>query len=254
MRARKRFGQNFLTDRTVIDRLVTAINPKKADEILEIGPGRGALTTPLVASGCNLTLVEIDRDLAAMLTGQFPSVRLVEGDILKVDLESLLPRETRVVGNLPYNISTPLMFRLFLHLPRIKDMHFMLQREVVDRITATPGNKSYGRLSVMSQYYCDSIKLFDVAAGAFTPAPKVTSAIVRLTPANRTVTATHVDLLEKLVTQAFNKRRKTLRNAMSGLLAEAEIKSLGIDPSRRPETLSVNEFVSCANAAVEGSL
>lgn len=244
MRARKRFGQNFLTDQRVVRQIIAALSPGPDQHILEIGPGHGALTTHLDKSGCLLKVIEIDRDLAAGLVSQ--GIDVIVGDVLKQDFRRITAKPTRIIGNLPYNISTPLLFRLF-DVPNVVDMHFMLQKEVVDRLTASPGTRDYGRLSIMAQYHCDGEKLFEVAPGAFTPAPKVTSAMIRLVP-RAEKPGVSLPELEKVVTTAFNQRRKTIRNALSSLLDENTLVSLDLDPKRRPDTLSLDDYVRCANA------
>lgn len=252
---RKRFGQNFLTDPGVIARILALVDARPGDTVVEIGPGRGALTEGLIASGARLHVVEIDRDLAAAWrTRESPRFTLHQQDALDFDFSALCPVGTRlrVVGNLPYNISTPLLFHLLAQAGVIADMHFMLQREVVERLAAPSGCGDYGRLSVMVQYRCRVLPLLDVPPHAFIPAPRVQSAVVRLLPG-------HFDhgiadspaVLAQLVRQAFTQRRKTLRNALSGLLEAAAITALDIDPQRRPETLTVAEFVRLANAATE---
>jgi 16S rRNA (adenine1518-N6/adenine1519-N6)-dimethyltransferase len=250
-RARKRFGQNFLHDQNIIRRIVACIRPKPGEVLLEIGPGQGAITAELLASGCELNAVELDRDLVALLQSRFgdqPNFHLRSGDALELDLDDIAPR-LRVVGNLPYNISTPLMFHLLEQREHIVDMHFMLQKEVVDRLAAAPNSRDYGRLSIMAQYFCRVEWLFDVPPGAFTPRPKVMSAIVRLTPyATLPWPAQSVSILQNLVRTAFNQRRKTLRNAVQGLLTAEQLEQLGIDPQARPETLPVSTFVAMANA------
>ncbi len=250
LRARKRFGQNFLTDGNVIRRLVDAIRPLASDRIIEIGPGHGALTAPLVSASGDLEVIEIDRDLVRELHTRFPDLVIHEADVLKLDLAKIVTPGTRVVGNLPYNISTPLLFRLFPLTGQIRDMHFMLQLEVVDRLTAEPSSPAYGRLSVMAGYWCRAEKLFEVPPGAFTPAPKVTSAIVRLTPANHGEEARDVGVLGDVVTRAFNQRRKTIRNGLKGLVSEESLRELDIDPQLRPENLSLADYVRCANHLV----
>jgi len=250
--ARKRFGQNFLHDRTVIDRAIAAIRPDEHDHVLEIGPGQGALTDSLARLAGRLDCVELDRDLAAFLERRFAgrdTVRVIQGDILRFDLAALnpAPHALRVIGNLPYNISTPLLFRLYPLVSEIRDMHFMLQREVVDRITAEPSTPDYGRLSVMSHFYCHAEKLFEVAPDAFTPSPKVTSAVVRLKAAKHELIADNVAVLEQLVTRAFSNRRKTIRNGFKGALDAGRLEALGIDPGLRPENLTLEAFVRCAN-------
>lgn len=248
MRARKRFSQNFLTDGNTVDRIVAAIAPRPAERIIEIGPGHGALTDKLLASGCSLQVVEIDRDLAAGLREKHPDLDIVEHDILKVDLEALLADgPVRIVGNLPYNISTPLLFRLFGHIDRIKDMYFMLQLEVVERIIAGPSTANYGRLSVMSQFYCDPQKLFSVAASAFTPKPRVMSSVIRLSPKARPVEVVDVGVLGDIVNRAFSQRRKTIRNALKSVISASDMESLGLDPRLRPENLDLEDYAACAN-------
>lgn len=248
---RKRFGQHFLHDGQVIDRLVRAIAPQSGDQLLEIGPGEGVLTRPLVAAGAAVTVIELDRDLAATLfdrLGQPPGLKIIQADILDVDLSALADgRSLRVVGNLPYNISTPILFHLFDHLPAITDMHFMLQKEVVDRLVAAPGSRDYGRLSVMAGFFCDREWLFDVPPDAFRPPPRVMSAIVRLRP--RSMNPAESALLPKLdqvVRHAFSQRRKTLRNSLRPVLDESEMVSAGVDPGLRAERLGLDEFLRLA--------
>ncbi|MBB3048129.1 16S rRNA (adenine1518-N6/adenine1519-N6)-dimethyltransferase [Litorivivens lipolytica] len=252
-RARKRFGQNFLRDQGIIDRIGRAIRPQASDALVEIGPGQGALTEQLVASGAPLTLVELDRDLIPILEGQFSGhehVTLLQADALKTDFASLYPEQKlRIVGNLPYNISTPLIFHLLAQHGRVKDMHFMLQKEVVDRLAAKPNTKAYGRLSVMTQYYCQVESLFEVPPEAFTPRPKVTSAVVRLTPFDPLpCPANNAEHLQALVRDAFNQRRKTLRNGLKTQASAEQIEAAGVDPGTRPETLELADFVRLSNA------
>jgi len=248
MHPRKRFGQNFLADGNTIDRIVAAIGPRPEDHIIEIGPGRGALTEHLIESGCRLSVIEIDRDLAADLKARHPTLDVIVTDVLKHDFNRLRDHApARIVGNLPYNISTPLLFKLFAHLDHILDMYFMLQLEVVDRMAAQPSTHNYGRLSVMNQYYCDVMRLFTVPASAFIPKPKVVSAFVRLLPRKPGNEANDVGTLEKILTHAFSRRRKTIRNALKGFISEEELASLSLDPSLRPENLSVSDYISCAN-------
>ena len=248
-RARKRFGQNFLTDQAVVGAIVDAIAPERGQLIVEIGPGQAALTRPLAASGAELHLVEIDRDLAARLEQELrdqENVHLHCADALKLDFGELTGhRRFRLVGNLPYNISTPLLFHVLQWSGHIQDMYFMLQQEVVDRMAAQPGSKAWGRLSVMCQYHCSVTRLFDVPPTAFTPAPRVQSAIVRLAPRiEPPADVGNKAAFDRLVSRAFAMRRKTLRNNLKGLLASTEIESLGIDPGRRPETLSLEELAA----------
>ena len=252
-RARRRFGQNFLVDETVIQRIVDAVAPVPGDRVVEIGPGRGALTALLLETGCKLTVVEIDRDLASGLRRRFSELHIEEGDVLRIDLASLAPRPMRVVGNLPYNISTPLLFRLLAVADHVVDAHFMLQDEVVQRLAAGPGEKAWGRLGVMVQYRCEVEALFAVGADAFTPRPQVRSRIVRLVPRARPVVAAQDEaLFEAVVRAAFSQRRKTLRNGLKTLpdLPESAWDALagaGVDLRARPETLSVEDFVSLSN-------
>ena len=253
-RPRKRFGQNFLHDQGVIRGIVAAIHPQTGERLAEIGPGLGALTAPLLDALGAIDVVELDRDLIPHLQQQFADageLRIHNTDALKFDFCSLVAQgeSLRVVGNLPYNISTPLIFHLLAQAHCIRDMHFMLQKEVVDRLAAEPGNGDYGRLSVMVQYHCQVERLFTVPPGAFNPPPKVHSAIVRLTPyTEKPVTVKDEANLRRLVAQAFGQRRKTLRNNLKPLLDSATIEALGIDPGRRPETLSLKEFAALADA------
>lgn len=252
-KARKRFGQNFLHDDRVIQRIIRAIAPRKNDVMVEIGPGQGALTEELLV-GCDghLQVVELDRDLIPILKVKFfnyPELHIHEADALKFDFGQLAnDQPLRVVGNLPYNISTPLMFHLISYGTKIKDMHFMLQKEVVDRICASPGDSAFGRLSVMMQYYCDTENLFTVGPEAFNPAPKVDSAIVRLIPKTTIeLPADNLEHFSDVVRQSFGQRRKTLRNNLKGWIATEDIESLGIDPGLRPERISVEQFIKLSN-------
>ena len=245
---RKRFGQHFLHDPWVLSRIVDAIAPQAGDALVEIGPGEGALTRPLLARIPSLTAVEIDRDLAAALVAEFPPERLrvIVADALDYDF-SALPTGLRVVGNLPYNVSTPLLFHLAAFADRVRDMHFMLQLEVVDRMAASHSTPAYGRLSVMLQRRFRIQRLFKVAPGAFRPPPKVESAVVRLTPLPA---AEVVPLDERLfgtvVTRAFGARRKTLRNALISLIDAQGLSALGIDPGLRPENVSPADYIRIA--------
>lgn len=249
---RKRFGQNFLHDARIIQRIVSSIAPKAHEPVLEIGPGQGALTEILLPHQPQLTAVELDRDLAALLRQKFagnPHFTLMEGDALQCNLASLAaaPHSLRVVGNLPYNISTPLLFHLLDQREYIRDMHFMLQKEVVQRLAAEPGGKDYGRLSIMAQYYCRVVPLFDVPPGCFFPPPKVMSAIVRLVPREPSLVARNPALLSQLVNVAFQQRRKTLRNTLKSMAHEEQLRAAGLDPEARAETLAVDDFVRLAN-------
>ena len=241
---RKRFGQNFLKDASVIDRILSSIAATDEQQLIEIGPGHGALTEGLARTGCELTLIEVDHDLSAALRRAFPDANLIGQDVLTVNFSDLGAGPFRVVGNLPYNISTPLMFKLFADRERFVDMHFMLQLEVVDRMTATPSTRAYGRLSVMTQLYCEAEKLFEVPPEAFSPRPKVRSAIVRLR--SRIEAVDKPDMLEQVLIKAFSARRKTVRNALKTLLNSDELEELGIDPTVRPENLHPDQFMACA--------
>ncbi len=247
---RRRFGQNFLIDGSVVERIVAAIAPAPQDTVVEIGPGQGALTQPLLERVERLHAVEIDRDLAAGLRERFPAQRLTlhEADALEFDF-CALGSSLRIVGNLPYNISSPLLFHLTETLGCIRDCHFMLQREVVERMAAPPGDKTYGRLSVMLQYRFTVERLFRVAPGSFRPMPQVESAIVRLTPLRpMPVEARDEKLFARVVAEAFSHRRKTLRNALRSLVPEPAFETAGVDAGARPETLSVAQFVRLADA------
>ncbi len=261
-RARKRFGQHFLVDNNVVTRIVTAINPQQSDHIVEIGPGLGVLTEALLSCVPGMDAVELDRDIIPKLaercgaitetsSGTLSKLTIHEADALQFDFMTLAgdKRPLRIVGNLPYNISTPLMFHLIESSQIISDMHFMLQKEVVNRLAARPGSKDFGRLSVMMQYHCQVDSLFDVPPESFDPPPKVNSAVVRLVPHKESpVEVSDVKTLAKVVTQAFSQRRKTLRNTLKPLLSAEKIKELGIDPVRRAETLNLDEFARLANA------
>ncbi|HVE88490.1 MAG TPA: 16S rRNA (adenine(1518)-N(6)/adenine(1519)-N(6))-dimethyltransferase RsmA [Burkholderiaceae bacterium] len=251
-RARKRFGQNFLHDPGVVTRILDAIDPRPGQAIVEIGPGRAALTGGLIERANHIRAIEIDRDLAAQLHARFSAAQLtlIEADALKVDWNAVASTPLRIVGNLPYNISTPLLFALVPIAERVIDQHFMLQKEVVDRIVAAPGSKTYGRLSVMLQFRYRLTKLFDVASGAFNPAPKVTSSVVRMQPrATGELPDIDMDAFACVVAAAFGQRRKTLRNALSTLLSADRIATSGVDPQARAETLGVQSFVELARQA-----
>ena len=254
MRARKRFGQHFLHDQGVVRRILEALDPAPGDRVVEIGPGTGALTRPLLEVLPVLDVVELDRDLAAELeaggAAQEGRLRVHRGDVLGFDFRALAGAGAplRLVGNLPYNVSTPLLFHLFGQLEAVRDMHFMLQQEVVARMAAAPGGRDYGRLSVMVQYHCRVARLFTVGSGAFSPPPRVTSAVVRLVPhAVPPVTVRSVANLERVVREAFGRRRKTLRNALAGLMGPQAMAGAGIEPGRRPEQLSLQEFATLAD-------
>lgn len=251
-KARKRFGQNFLTDPMVIQRIVDTIAPRPDELFIEIGPGQAALTSPLIATGVELHLVEIDRDLADRLATQFrihPGVHVHIGDALKMDFADIADkRPFRLVGNLPYNISTPLLFHVLKWSELINDMHFMLQSEVVNRMAASPGTKAWGRLSIMCQYHCKVIPLFSVQAESFTPVPKVQSGVVRLIPHREPpVLIASKESFDRLVIQAFSMRRKTLRNSLRGMLDVSLIESAGIDPGLRADALGLEQFAALSN-------
>lgn len=252
-RARKRFGQNFLKDNGIIDKILRVIHPQATQHLLEIGPGQGALTEGLLAGGGRLEVIELDHDLIPLLKLKFglnPQFHLHQGDALKFDFSTLVAQQDklRVVGNLPYNISTPLIFHLLSYASIIQDMHFMLQKEVVERMAAEPGGGDWGRLTIMVQYFCKVEHLFNVPPECFTPAPKVDSAIVRLTP-YQTLPCPAKDhrLLELVVREAFNQRRKTLRNTLKRLLPVEAIELAGVDGSLRPEQLTLADFVKLAD-------
>ena len=247
---RKRFGQNFLIDDGIIAGIISVIMPRRGDNLVEIGPGLGALTDPLLTRLDRLQVVEIDRDLIARLHGLYPPERLVihEGDVLEFDFAAL-GDDLRVVGNLPYNISTPLLFRFAAYARHIRDVHVMLQREVVERMVAAPGDSEFSRLSVMLQYRFDMEKLIDVPADSFDPAPKVESAVVRLTPLHPLPhPARNETLFAEVVSRAFSQRRKTLRNTLKGMVSAEQLAALGINAGARAQELSVADFVRIADA------
>ncbi|WP_319379988.1 16S rRNA (adenine(1518)-N(6)/adenine(1519)-N(6))-dimethyltransferase RsmA [Thiomicrorhabdus sp.] len=250
---KKQFGQNFLNNGRIIDRIVAAIRPQAQDHLVEIGPGEAALTEPLIEVVERMDIIEIDNDLIAPLKIRFaakPAFRLHHTDALSFDYASLLDddRPLRVVGNLPYNISSPLLFQLLNYAESIQDMHFMLQKEVVDRLCSEPGNKSYGRLSVMIQYACQTEYLFTVGPENFNPPPKVDSAIVRLLPyKEKPYQADDEQTFADIVKQSFSLKRKTLRNNLKGWMSAEQIEACDIDPGCRAETLEVAEFVKLAN-------
>jgi len=256
---RKRFGQNFLHDQNIIYNIISTIQVKPGEHWVEIGPGQGALTEPLLKQGSRLEVVELDRDLVVLLNNkfrQYSHLQIHSADALKFNFSALAEdnEKLRIIGNLPYNISTPLMFHLLGNASCIDDMHFMLQKEVVDRICASPGSKKYGRLSVMMQYYCATELLFEVPPESFDPAPKVMSAFVRLVPHQRPpVQVNNMEMLNRVVTQAFSQRRKTLRNSLKKLIAEDAIIALNIDPALRAEALSLKDFAKLSNLLLEVS-
>ena len=249
--ARKRFGQHFLHDRSVLDRIVSEVAPQPGQALVEIGPGRGALTERLVGKSRTLDAVEIDRDLAALLRQRYAGAagfQMHETDALDFDFAALSRARggrLRVIGNLPYNISTPLLFHVVAAHEHIDDMHVMLQKEVIDRIVAAPGSGEYGRLTVMLAPWIEARHLFDVGPGAFTPAPRVWSAVARLSVRREPAFAVP-GTFARTVSAAFSQRRKTLRNALKSLMDAQSIVSAGIDPGVRPETLSPAQFAALA--------
>ncbi len=256
-RPRKRFGQNFLHDPGVLTRIVAAIAPQPGERLIEIGPGLGALTSHILSLAKQLTVVELDRDLIAPLKERCAGageLKIIQADALKLDFCSLQEDKgkIRLFGNLPYNISTPLLFHLFEQIHCIQDMHFMLQKEVVERMVAVPGTKRYGRLSVMVQFYCRAEMLFTVGPGAFHPTPKVASAVVRLIPhPSPPVKVRSSTLFSKLVAEAFSQRRKTLRNTLKQRFSPEQLLEAGIDPSSRAEQLSLEQFARLAELESE---
>ena len=252
---RKRFGQNFLKDPSVLDAIIDAIAPRPEDCMVEIGPGMGALTERLLPYLRRMDAVELDRDLVSFLQKKFRNSPLTihQGDALAFDFQSLQPnpeQRIRIVGNLPYNISTPLLFHLMSFADHVRDQHFMLQKEVVERMAAEHGSKAYGRLSIMLQWRYDIDMLFTVPPTAFNPPPKVDSAIVRMIP-KASPAPCHLENLSKVVTQAFSQRRKIIRNTLAPLFSEAELEQAGIDPAKRPEQLTLEQFITLSNQLLE---
>ncbi|MFU8831376.1 MAG: 16S rRNA (adenine(1518)-N(6)/adenine(1519)-N(6))-dimethyltransferase RsmA [Wenzhouxiangella sp.] len=250
-RPRKRFGQHFLRDGEVIASIVAAINPQPGDHLVEIGPGEGVLTGPVLARAGSIDVVELDRDLAATLSARLrhpAGLTIHQADALKFDFSELaVDGPIRVIGNLPYNISTPLIFHLLAQADSIRDMVFMLQKEVVDRLVASPGNGDYGRLTLMASHYCNMDWLFDVPPEAFTPPPKVDSAIIRMVPkAINEEDQALLPALDKLVRASFGQRRKTLRKSLKNLIDDTAFQTAGIEPTARPETLSLEQFRALA--------
>ncbi|WP_448211828.1 16S rRNA (adenine(1518)-N(6)/adenine(1519)-N(6))-dimethyltransferase RsmA [Colwellia sp. MEBiC06753] len=251
--AKKRFGQNFLHNDAIISRIVDAINPEPEENLIEIGPGLGALTEPVVERAGKLSVVELDRDLAERLRHHpflAPHLTIHEIDALKFDFASLATddKPLRIFGNLPYNISTPLIFHLLSFKDKVQDMHFMLQKEVVDRMAASPNSKAYGRLSIMAQYQCQVIPVMEIGPEAFQPPPKVDSAIVRLIPHDTIENPVKcLATLNNVCVTAFNQRRKTIRNSFKKLLSAEQLTELGLDPTLRPENLTIDNYIALAN-------
>ena len=249
-RPRKRFGQHFLRDRGVIENIIEVVHAQATDVLLEIGPGEGVLTHRLAEQCLQLHAIEIDRDLARSLIDHYADqakVHIHQMDALQFDICSVAPdqQKLRLVGNLPYNVSTPLLFHFLRHASCIQDMHFMLQKEVVDRLVAEPGNKSYGRLSVITQLLCETESLFDIGPEAFQPPPKVWSSVIRMIPRETPmISAQQIPRLEQLTQRVFSQRRKTLRKILQGSVTAGELDSAGIESSRRPETLTLEEFMT----------
>jgi len=258
--AKKHLGQHFLHERGIVEKIVLAVDPRPGDRLVEIGPGQGAITFPLLKKHGALTAIEFDRDLIAPLTAaarEFGVLTIVSGDVLEVDFTALAggaagdSGKIRLVGNLPYNLSSPILFHALDHAAAIRDMHFMLQKEVVDRMAAGPGSKVYGRLSVMLQAYCTVTPLFKVPPGAFRPPPKVDSAVVRLVPrAPDSIGVADRSHFAHVVRAAFGQRRKTLRNALNGVADSAAIAAVGLDPGARAEQIEVAGFIRLANSLV----
>jgi len=251
--AKKQLGQHFLADRYYIDKIVMAVNPKDGDRLVEIGPGQGAITLPLLRVHPKMTVIEFDRDLIAPLTAAaepLGELTIVNRDVLRVDFTELADGQPiRLVGNLPYNISSPILFHALEHAAVVSDMHFMLQKEVVDRMAAGPGSKVFGRLSVMLQAYCEVTSLFVVPPGAFRPPPKVDSAVVRLVPRDpASITIADHKRFAEVVKAAFGQRRKTLRNALNNVVTAEQFVAAGVRPDARAEQLDVAEFIALANA------
>lgn len=250
--AKKRFGQNFLVDGNIIEKILHAIRPQRSERIVEIGPGLGALTLPLLSLVGKIDAIELDKDLIPILKKKAEGIgnlTLHQQDVLTFALDTLCSDSAslRIIGNLPYNISTPLLFHLFDQKDLIIDMHFMLQQEVAQRLAAEPGSKRYGRLSIMAQYHCAVDLLVTVPPTAFDPPPKVYSSFVRLVPIVPAVKAKDIHLLDNIVKTAFAKRRKTLSNALKGVISILQLQSLDIDPSLRPEQISLENYVKMSN-------
>ena len=255
MKARKRFGQHFLTDEGVIDGIVAAVAPGTDDRIVEIGPGRAALTQPLAALTDHLTLIELDRDLLPILRAAFPAANVVSADVLRVRFSEVADVPCRLVGNLPYNISSPLILHVLAQLGDIQDMHFMVQREMALRLAARPGSKAWGRLSVQVQYRCEVSHLFDVPPTAFSPPPKVDSSVIRLLPKTPELPLTDEGAFDEVLRTVFSARRKRLANSLKSLDVDWLWQELSVNEDARAEQVTVADFVLLANqlAAAQGS-
>ena len=256
---KKRFGQNFLTDGMIISQIISLIHPQATDHLVEIGPGLGAITLPLLSQVAKIDAIELDKDIVPLLqqkTIGIGHLEIRQQDALTLSLAQLSDKASslRIVGNLPYNISTPLLFHLLNQKFFIIDMHFMLQREVAERLAASPGSKKYGRLSVMVQYHCEIEALLDVPPSAFKPSPKVDSMFIRLIPTQPSLAAKSISGLDAVVKQAFSQRRKTLINTLKAIITKEQLISLDIDPTQRPEELSVENFVRISNILLPPSL
>ncbi len=252
-RARKRFGQNFLVDESIIFQIIHSIMPVPGEDLVEIGPGLGAMTRPLLNAAKEMTVIELDRDLIEYLR-TLDGLKVINEDVLKVDLTKLCDdgKKLRVVGNLPYNISTPIIFHLLSNVGMIEDMHFMLQKEVIERMAANPGDSAFSRLSIMVQRYCEVVPLLEIPPESFDPAPKVMSQFVRLIPYEGNPFGIKDDaVFFNVVKDAFSMKRKMLRNNLKALLSAEEIEALGIDPKVRAENLHIEDFVKLSNYLVE---
>jgi 16S rRNA (adenine1518-N6/adenine1519-N6)-dimethyltransferase len=248
-RPRRRFGQHFLESEAVLEQIIERLAYRTDDRVLEIGPGEGALTRYLVAGSSVVSAVEIDRDLVVLLRQRFPRLNVIESDVLRFDFTPLLGTGLRIVGNLPYNISTPLLLRLFELLAGIRDLHFLLQKEVVDRLSAVPGTKDWGRLALLAQYSASVQPLFDVGPEQFRPPPKVTSTFVRITPRVAKLPLRSRATFNDVLRAAFQQRRKTLRNALQSF--DIDWDRVGVAPSVRPDSVDLAGYVSIANLVAE---
>ena len=247
---KKKYGQHFLHDRNILQKIISVVQPKTYDEFIEIGPGQGALTSPLVDKVDKITLIEKDKDLIPFLRDQFSaydSVRVLQDDILKCNLMDHIKDKTRIIGNLPYNISTEIIFKIIPVSSKIKDLHFMLQKEVVERMIAEPGSKTYGRLSIMTQVYFELKKLFDISPNVFIPKPKVQSSYIKMIPkAYRFENPKHENKFKKLILLAFTARRKMIKTSLKDYIGNDMLESLLINPNSRPENLTIAEFLEIA--------